>query len=67
MASWELLAPEAWFGLALLLVIIAAAAGVTLGRSANARMEFFLKLMSDFPVGDDNGAGFLTKSEKGTR
>lgn len=61
------LAPEAWFGLALLLAIIAAIAGVTLGRSANPRMEFFLSLMSDFPAGDNNGAVFLTGLEKGTR
>jgi len=67
MASWGFLAPEAWFGLALLLVIIAATAGVTLGRSANARMEFFLSLMSDFPVSDDNGAVSVTGLEKGTR
>jgi len=67
MASWVSLAPEAWFGLALLLAIIAAIAGVTLGRSANPRMEFFLSLMSGFPAGDNNGAIFLARLEKGTR
>jgi hypothetical protein len=54
MASWVSLAPEAWFGFALLLVIIAATAGVTLGRSANPRMEFFFDLMSGFPESDDH-------------
>ena len=67
MASWVSLAPETWFGLALLLAIIAATAGVILGRSANPRMEFFLSLMSDFPADDNNGAVFLTGLEKGTR
>ena len=67
MASWVFLAPEAWFGLALLLAIIAATAGVTLGCSASPRMEFFLSLMSDFPAGDNNGAVFLTRLGKGTR
>jgi hypothetical protein len=67
MASWVSVAPEAWFGLALLLAIIAAIAGVTLGRSANPRMEFFLSLMSDFPAGDNNGAVFLTRLDKGIR
>jgi hypothetical protein len=54
MASWVSLAPEAWFGIALLLAIIAAIAGVTLGRSANPRMEFFFGLMSGFPESDDH-------------
>jgi hypothetical protein len=67
MASWVSLAPETWFGLALLLAIIAAIAGVTLGCSASPRMEFFLSLMSDFPAGDNNGAVFLSKLGKGTR
>lgn len=67
MAVWVSLPPETWFGLALLLAIIAATAGVTLGRSANPRMEFFLKLMRDFPAGDDDGAIFLSKLGKGTR
>jgi hypothetical protein len=57
MASWASLAPETWFGLALLLAIIAATAGVTLGRSANPRMEFFLGLMSGFPESDDHEGG----------
>jgi hypothetical protein len=53
MASWVSLVPETWFGLALLLAIIAATVGVTLGGSANPRMEFFFGLMSGFPESDD--------------
>jgi hypothetical protein len=50
--GWISLSPEAWLGVALLLMIVTAIILALLGQKPVARMDFFLRLLENLPNDD---------------
>jgi hypothetical protein len=50
--GWISQSPEAWAGLALLIVIVSAVTHIAFSRTPDARMDFFLRLLANLPNDD---------------